>query len=888
RIDRAFICTDFDCLLGNCRLSALERVESDHCPIMIEWGFEERLHRYWKFENMWFLDESFIANTSEWWNCQPRGVGDLFLFGQRLRMLKEKIRKWNKEEFRKVDVRIAEILAEIKMLDGKEEDGPISVEDRSRRDTLKYDLDKVLLMEEVAWRQKSRENWLKVGDMNSRYFHGVVNHNRRRNFISSLKFNGTPVEGQSALKAAFVEHYSAVFKEEKKVRPFPASYGGVTISDCERNSLVRQFSEEEIWMAVRKCRGDKAPGPDGFSLEFFKKCWDVIKSDMLKAFEDFFIKGELPICIAHSFLCLIPKKESVIEVKDLRPISLIGSVNKIISKVLTERLKPIMSKLISGNQFSGIRGRQIHEASLIANELVDSRRKSGKPGLIFKLDIEKAFDNVNWECLVKIMASFGFPPAFQRWIHGLVSSAHLSVLVNGEAAGFFKIGKGLRQGDPMSPFLFNLVMDVLSMMLERLRVAGLITGFCMDEGNRRGEVTHLLYANDTIIFCDADEDQVMNILATIICFQTVTGLRINVEKSKMHPIGSVDNPDRLAAMFGCGWSYLPTVYLGLPLGASPNSVSVWNPVLTRFQSRLEGWRGKFLSLGGRLTLASSVLSSQPLFLGSICKAPKSVIGKMEKSLRRFIWSGVQDKGRYHLVNWQLCKALKKEGGLGILDMASMNSALLSKWLWKFATEKEAWWRKMISIKFPNPSSLWKAGQIDGRIGCSLWKSIAKEESCFWKFAVVDPGGGAWVSFWQDRWNHGMTLGESFPRVAAASALPQGWVSEFVSFSSERGVSWNLPLILSLRGGLKERGVIYWISCQTFLLVRFHVVLAGLCGRRVQELASLYAQCTNACVARSFREWRISRSSQYGDRRFLRKLMDLLGCSFIIALLPMTI
>ncbi|CAL1367557.1 unnamed protein product [Linum trigynum] len=116
----------------------------------------------------------------------------------------------------------------------------------------------------------------------------------------------------------------------------------------------------------------------------------------------------------------------------------------------------------------------------------------------------------------------------------------------------------------MSPFLFLLVMDVLSVMLETLRSEGLISGFFMNEASEEGEVTHLMYADDTIIFCDANEDQVLNLLSTLVCFQFVAGLRINVEKSLMFPVGNVGNPDVFARIFGCGWNFLPTIYLGSP------------------------------------------------------------------------------------------------------------------------------------------------------------------------------------------------------------------------------------------------------------------------------------------------------------------------------------
>ncbi|CAL1377121.1 unnamed protein product [Linum trigynum] len=751
---------------------------------------------------MWLLDISFDNHMEEWWSGQPDGIGDMFVLEQKLKHLKGLIKVWNKEEFGIVEKRIAEILGKVKEIDMKEEESALSEDDLLARSNLKCNLDQLLIMEEISWRQKSREIWLKRGDKNTNYFHKMASYNRRRNLVSNIRVNGVLVEGQEALKEAFVGHFNSVFIEDLPERPFPAQYGNYNVSEEDCELLTRPFTEEEVWNIVRRCTGDKAPGPDGYSFAFFKKQWGVIKEDVLKAFNNFHYNGRIPRCIAHSFFCLIPKKEAVEEIRDFRPISLRSSVNKLLSKTITERHRSVVMKAVSGNQFGGLKGRQIHEASLIANELIDSRRKSGKPGLVFKLDIEKAFDNVNWNCLFKILDSFCFPQRAKLWIKGLVTSPVLSVLVNGEAAGFFKTHKGLRQGDPMSPFLFLLVMDILSAMLETLRSEGCISGFFMDEPNSRGEVTHLLYVDDTIIFCEANEEHVLNLLSTLVCFQAVTGLRINVEKSMMFPVGSVQNPEIYACIFGCGWSYLPTIYLGLPLGASPNSTAVWNRVLLRFQTRLECWRSKFLSLGGRIILCKSCLSSQPLFQFSLLRAPKATIHKMEQMQRSFIWSGAQDKSKYHLVRWDLCKATKDRGGLGVLDLDNMNLALLAKWFWKFATEPNSWWRQLIEFKFPNPLSIWRSGSGSGPLGCSMWKRIMKEEDSFWKSAHISPGGGAWVSFWNDCWWPGMILKDAYPRVAAASMFQEAWVSNIVSFESE-GVGWDLQLSISLMGGAER-------------------------------------------------------------------------------------
>ncbi|CAL1413844.1 unnamed protein product [Linum trigynum] len=268
-------------------------------------------------------------------------------------------------------------------------------------------------------------------------------------------------------------------------------------------------------------------------------------------------------------------------------------------------------------------------------------------------------------------------------------------------------------------------MDILSFILSAINNAGHITGFCIDEERRRGEVTHLLYADDAILFCEANESEVRNILAALVCFQPITGLQINLEKTKIFPVGKVSNIDRLVEIFGCDWAFLPTIYLGMPLGCQSPPTSHWNNVLSRTQTKLEGWKGKFLSLGGRVVLINAVLASQCTFMSSLFLMPKSVINSLEKIQRDFLWSGTHDKERLHLVSWNFCKTTKIRGGLGICDLELHNQALLFKWHWRFASERSVCWREIIDIKFPKCYSEWVPGSLSGRIGGSPWANIIK-------------------------------------------------------------------------------------------------------------------------------------------------------------------
>ena len=214
-------------------------------------------------------------------------------------------------------------------------------------------------------------------------------------------------------------------------------------------------------------------------------------------------------------------------------------------------------------------GRQILDSILIANECVNSRVKSKILRIICKLDIEKAYDHVNWEALLDLLKRMGFRVKWCRWIRTYVSTIQFSVLVNVSPTDFFGSSRGLRQRDLLSPMLFLVIMEVFSTMMKRVEGAGLLHGFRADGRQGGGEcVSHLLFADDTILFCDADVEQILHVQMLLLCFQAMTGLKVNGLKSEMVPIGEVHNVHVLAEILGCRIGTLPMTYLGMPLGAS--------------------------------------------------------------------------------------------------------------------------------------------------------------------------------------------------------------------------------------------------------------------------------------------------------------------------------
>ena len=206
-----------------------------------------------------------------------------------------------------------------------------------------------------------------------------------------------------------------------------------------------------------------------------------------------------------------------------------------------------------------------------------------------------------------------------------ITTTSFSVLINGSLEGFFKISRGLRQGDPLSPYPFVLDMEVFSIMMDKAAQEGLMSGYKIV--NREGEevqITHLLFANDALVFCKDSKDQMAYLNRILLWFEAFSGLKINPDKSSMLAMGNVDDIEGLAMELGCSTRILPTNYLGLPLGARRNSTYVWDGVEERFRKKLAIWKMQYISKGGRLTLIKSILSNLPIYIMSLFRLPKGV------------------------------------------------------------------------------------------------------------------------------------------------------------------------------------------------------------------------------------------------------------------------
>ena len=337
-----------------------------------------------------------------------------------------------------------ETFSRLQCWEAKENENPLTPGEVEAKKLALEDYKKWALLEETSWRQKSREIWLREGDKNTKYFHKMANARARRNFLSKIRVNEVSLSSIHEIKEGVCRAYQSLLSESGDWRPSINGLNFKVLGEGLASSLEVMFSEEEIFAALSSCCGDKAPGPDDFTMTFWLFCWDVVKPDILGLFREFYLHGTFQRSLNSTFLVLVPNKKGTEDLKDFRLISLIGGVYKLLAKVHANRLKLVIGEVIFDSQQAFIQGRQILDIVLIASEAFDSRLKDNTPSLLFKMDIEKAFDHVNWDFLMDVMSKMGFGHRWINWMEWCCSTATFSIPINGSPLGFFRSSRGLR------------------------------------------------------------------------------------------------------------------------------------------------------------------------------------------------------------------------------------------------------------------------------------------------------------------------------------------------------------------------------------------------------------------------------------------------------------
>ncbi|GAU33334.1 hypothetical protein TSUD_165990 [Trifolium subterraneum] len=464
-----------------------------------------------------------------WWLRVGRGRENLEVI-DRVTRCANKLQRWGKKKRIRFKEEIDECVRRMNELRGnQDEEGSIQYQELSERHAT------LLIQEEGYWKQRAKMHWLQEGDMNTRFFHmSATVRSKKKKVTKLIADNGTEAHTQEKLCEVAKSYFDTLFKPRDGDHDPVLNLIQPRVTDDDNLVLTAPITKVEIQQALFQMHPDKSSGPDGFNPAFYQRFWEQCSDDIFSAASTWLERGYFPTSLNDTNICLMPKCDNPTSMKDLRPICFSAFVE----------------------------GRSILDNALIATKVIHAlkRKTKGRRGeLALKIDISKAYDKVDWGFLRGVMTRMGFTDVWIRWVMMCVSSVNYSVLMNSDRVGPISPGRGLRQGDPLSPYLFILVTECLIALIHQAVGRGDLHVVRICRG--APEVSHLLFADDCFLFCRASvAEAAKEDLSRILGVKLVLGTGIYLGLPSMAPLGY--NPSfawrsmwqaRQIISLGCRW-----------------------------------------------------------------------------------------------------------------------------------------------------------------------------------------------------------------------------------------------------------------------------------------------------------------------------------------------
>ncbi|CAM8988566.1 unnamed protein product [Rhodiola kirilowii] len=455
----------------------------------------------------------------------------------------------------------------------------------------------------------------------------------------------------------------------------------VKVTSAMNQKLDDPYTINEVRAALFQMHPTKAPGMDGFSAMFYQSFWGIIKDDVCEEVLRFLNEGVLDESLNETLIVLVPKVKGACKVGEFRPISLCNIIMKIITKVLANRLQCCLEEIVSQSQSAFVKGRLISDNILVAHEVtnfIKHRKLTQEAFVSLKIDMSKAYDRIEWTFLEKMLLKLGFSDTWTSRVMKCITSVSYKVKVNGELSGSITPGRGLRQGDPISPYLFILCQEWLSLKLDAEQRKATLMGVRLSRGI--APVNHLFFADDCLLFLKADMHILTNLKRVLDIYSRVSGQQINLQKSELCGSNNIDEMFKymLAEYMGMKAVDKHTKYLGLPLIVGQNKVEVFRSLEDKMSKRIQDWGALLLSAAGKEALIKSCFLSVPLYTMNCFRLPKTFCDKLTAMAIKFWWNNNSRDRGIHWLRSELLQKEKTKGGLGFRNLEAMNSALLMK------------------------------------------------------------------------------------------------------------------------------------------------------------------------------------------------------------------
>eukprot|EP00253_Pinus_taeda_P005642 PITA_05642 len=505
--------------------------------------------------------------------------------------------------------------------------------------------------EEILWRQKSKVRRLREGERNTKFSHKAMIQHRQRNKIFSIKNQeGQHILEHEEIKKVSVNHFKTLLTETQDNRTEAITILCKEIPKLvtrdQNLALMRKVTREEVEKIVRNMKRNKAPGPDRYTVEFYQAGWYLLAE---------------------------------------------------------ERLKTILPNIISPEQIGFVEGRQILDGLVVAQEVIHTLKTKKEKGMLIKLDLSKAYDRLNWKYLEAILQAFGFCNRWVKWVLSMISTPNFSILLNGAPSTTFNASRGIRQGDPLSPFLFIIAAEGLGRYFKKELRERKIQGLRL--WSNHTTVSHQQFIDDIMIYCKVSLNEVRRIKKILEVFMKGSGMEVNKEKSRTFFFNTVEPiRNHLTRTLDFRKGELPTKYLGTMLDSSSLKIGNWKSIVEKIMKRLDNWSFRTLNLAARVVLLKSTIQAIPIYPLSVMAAPKGICNKLIEIYRKFLWGGPKQQNKWALCSWDSLTKSKEKGGLGLRDPSILNQVLAAKLRWRWMQGGKDLWKEIWIAKYNMPST----------------------------------------------------------------------------------------------------------------------------------------------------------------------------------------
>ena len=717
---------------------------TDHSSvrIIINTAMQPRGRGFWKLNTSLLKDQEYVTNIKDAIqltvennaNATPLLLWDTIKLQCRGRSIEYSSRK-KKQKKNKIR-ELEEIICDLQ----KTASVVINQEVHAKLEKAKSDLDKEIEQITRGNIIRSRARWCEEGERSSNYFLNLEKRNYNNKTITKLKtINGKILTDRKAILEEQQSFYSKLYSSrdiDEAIENDDTFFNqnSPKLTPTQSEDCEGLLSEVELLSALKNTKNNKAPGPDGFPCEFYKMFWGDLKEYFVNAVNHAFAVGELSITQKQGAISLLPKKgRDPLLLKNWRPLSLLNQDYKLIAKSIAARMKKHLSDIIHSDQTGFINGRFIGENIVRIFDIMDHVEEQKIPAVIMSIDYEKAFDCIEWKYIDKVLDFFGFGHEFRKWVTILYTDIESCVVNNGWTTRFFKLSRGVRQGCPLSPYLFVLGAELLSLAV---RSNNEIRGITINGINHK--ITQ--YADDTALTLLAEPTTLKKTFNLLIKFSDISGLRINIEKTKIMRIGTLRESNLvLLPEYNVEWTSDSLNMLGVVIANDRSKLSELNyePKLKKIENTIAVWRQRNLTIYGKTIIIKTFLISQIVYLMSVLPSPsRDFITRLERILFQFLWNNKVERIRRTTLFLPL-----NEGGIKMPHLPSFNYSIKLSWLKRLLqTENTQAWKSLFLCNMPLKDDVfWKCnlskddlGIFAGTMTSEFWKEVL-EAFCIFNF-----------------------------------------------------------------------------------------------------------------------------------------------------------